>query len=109
MKLCAKCHLPLAFKQLESGKWCPTNPDGSDHWDLCRETRIAAMSPLERALLARRDAIAAAPVWTGTTKYVWNGTIAPWDNSLGPFRKFTKAEEQDRSVTRKWTKPKKVA
>ena len=34
---CGKCGLPLAFKKLDSGKWCPTNPDGSDHWDICRE------------------------------------------------------------------------
>lgn len=36
-KTCYKCGLPLAFKKLPSGKWYPTNPDGSDHWDLCRE------------------------------------------------------------------------
>jgi hypothetical protein len=35
---CRKCGLPIAFKMLESGKLCPTNPDGGDHWDLCRET-----------------------------------------------------------------------
>jgi hypothetical protein len=35
---CRKCGLPIAFKKLSSGKYCPTNPDGSDHFDLCRET-----------------------------------------------------------------------
>jgi len=35
-RLCNKCHLPIAFRQLPSGKWCPTNPDGSDHWDDCK-------------------------------------------------------------------------
>lgn len=38
---CKKCGLPLAWKTLPSGKWCPTNPDGSDHWDLCSATRNA--------------------------------------------------------------------
>ena len=39
---CKKCGLPLAWKTLENGKWCPTNPDGSDHWDLCSATRNAS-------------------------------------------------------------------
>jgi len=25
---------------MSEGKWCPCNPDGSDHWDLCREMAI---------------------------------------------------------------------
>jgi hypothetical protein len=39
--LCEKCELPLAFTQLENGKWRPCNPDGSDHWDICRDVRYA--------------------------------------------------------------------
>jgi len=39
--LCEKCNLALAFTQLENGKWRPCNPDGSDHWDLCRDVRYA--------------------------------------------------------------------
>ena len=38
-KYCKKCGLELGFRKLPSGKWCPTNPDGSDHWDLCRKTQ----------------------------------------------------------------------
>jgi len=36
---CNKCGLPIAFKKLASGKYCPTNPDGSDHFDECREAQ----------------------------------------------------------------------
>jgi hypothetical protein len=32
---CNKCWLPIRFKKLPNGKYCPTNPDGSDHWDKC--------------------------------------------------------------------------
>jgi hypothetical protein len=39
--VCEKCDLPLAFIELASGKWRPCNPDGSDHWDVCRDARYA--------------------------------------------------------------------
>jgi hypothetical protein len=39
MALCYKCQQPIAFKKLPSGKMCPTNPDGSDHWDTCNSKR----------------------------------------------------------------------
>ena len=39
--ICEKCDLPLGFVQLDSGKWRPCNPDGSDHWDQCRNVRYA--------------------------------------------------------------------
>lgn len=42
--MCEKCQEPIAFYKITSGKaagkWCPCNPDGSDHWDLCREVAI---------------------------------------------------------------------
>ena len=38
MSNCNKCKLPISFKKLSNGKFCPTNPDGSDHWDLCKAT-----------------------------------------------------------------------
>jgi len=41
---CYKCMEPIGFYKIESGKgagkWAPCNPDGSDHWDLCREEAI---------------------------------------------------------------------
>lgn len=38
--MCQKCEAPIAFKQLASGKWCPVEPDGKDHFDKCRERSI---------------------------------------------------------------------
>jgi len=37
--VCRKCGLEIKFKKLDNGKWCPTNPDGSDHWDKCRDNQ----------------------------------------------------------------------
>jgi hypothetical protein len=41
---CGKCLEPIAFYKIEegpgAGKWCVCNPDGTDHWDLCREQQI---------------------------------------------------------------------
>lgn len=37
---CEKCDRPLAFRKLPTGKWCPCEPDGSDHFDICRETQV---------------------------------------------------------------------
>ena len=99
-KHCQKCGLPLAFKKLPSGRWCPTNVDGSDHWDICRETMLAAMSPEQRAALQRRDADRARGVWTGTAKRVYAGSVPPWDESLGSFREFT-ADELASGMTAK--------
>ena len=96
VKTCYKCGLPIAFKLTPKGRWCPTNLDGSDHWDLCRQTWLANMSPAERAYYAERDRIAGlpAPSATPTTAtHVWTGEVPPWDNSLGSFRDFTGLEK----------------
>jgi hypothetical protein len=37
---CDKCGLPLGFRENKRGKREPCNPDGTDHWDTCRETRL---------------------------------------------------------------------
>lgn len=39
-KSCKKCGLSLSFKKLHNGKWYPLNNDGTEHWDLCRETQL---------------------------------------------------------------------
>lgn len=31
MKACNKCGQQIDFKKLDSGKWKPVNPDGTDH------------------------------------------------------------------------------
>jgi hypothetical protein len=50
---CGDCGLPLAFYRLPNGKACPCNPDGTDHWDLCRDVRYAKAKQGE--LVTRRD------------------------------------------------------
>lgn len=40
MAICHKCGLPLAFKKNARGKLVPTNTDGSDHFDICRQTQF---------------------------------------------------------------------
>lgn len=42
MATCNKCGLPLLFEKRPTPngakKWFPVNPDGTDHWVLCKET-----------------------------------------------------------------------
>lgn len=95
-KNCSKCGLELGFKRLPSGKWCPTNPDGSDHWDLCRKTRIKNLSPADRAAYERADRLQALPRRTcpmDLTHIYSNPEVPPWDDSLGEFREFTDSEK----------------
>jgi hypothetical protein len=33
---CTKCGLDVKFIKL-NGKWQPRNPDGSEHWDMCKK------------------------------------------------------------------------
>ncbi len=49
---CSKCGLPLVFYRLPNGKACPCNPDGTDHWDLCRNVRYAKA---KKGVLVRHD------------------------------------------------------
>lgn len=83
MTECRKCGLPLKFKKLRSGKWSPTNLDGSDHWDLCKSV-IRKTEGVVIEFFAR----------TGGPGYVWCGNVPPWDESLGEFRNYTDAEKQ---------------
>ena len=88
MSACRKCGLPLAFKRMPNGKLRPTNPDGSDHWDLCSQTRWKASGRKNVEFGARTK---------GKVKkadhYVYSGSVPPWDESLGEFRLFTEAEK----------------
>lgn len=87
MQNCRKCGSALKFKRLRSGKWSPINPDGSDHWDLCKSiTRRAQGTEIE--YFGR----------TGGPGYVWCGPVPPWDESLGDYRCYTDAEMQAREV-----------
>jgi hypothetical protein len=80
MKRCMRCKLPLAFKMTPRGKWKPVNPDGSDHWDLCRETVHAAMTPAQRADWERKDEKLRKPVVTGRhVEITYEGDVPPWE------------------------------
>ena len=100
--ICEKCGRPLAFKQLESGKWCPCDPDGSDHWDGCKAIQRRRMGILNAdgtvnwKKLHRKD----PPLLTKgrDVRWVWAGAVPPWDESLGEFRKFTMDEMLESAV-----------
>ena len=68
--VCMKCGSPIAFKKLPSGKFCPTNIDGTDHWDLCSELKFKANPnrPTE-AFIART--IGKDYIDTGDTSTPW--------------------------------------
>ena len=38
---CEACGAPLGFYKNTRGKMVPCNPDGTDHWDVCRDRRYA--------------------------------------------------------------------
>lgn len=40
MSKCEDCGLELGFRKNGNGRTEPCNPDGSDHWDLCSQTRL---------------------------------------------------------------------
>lgn len=102
--LCEKCGRPLAFKQLANGKWCPCDPDGADHWDECKAIQRRAMGILNEdgsvnwAALRKYDPPRIIP--STDSAYFWCGPVAPWDESLGPFRLFTAAEIEAGEVCR---------
>ncbi len=39
MPNCNLCGYPIAFARLANGKLCPTEPDGSSHFDKCSQRR----------------------------------------------------------------------
>lgn len=84
MSTCRNCGSELKWKRLANGKWCPTNIDGSDHWDLCASLTRKADGPVVKFF-----------VRTGGAGYVWCGDVPPWDESLGSFREFTEREMQE--------------
>lgn len=91
MSRCKKCGSGLKWKMLASGKWCPVNPDGTDHWDLCRSITRGAEGPTVVFHMRTK----------GKGTHVWDSELPPWDESLGAFRGFTKAEMQAEEICRR--------
>lgn len=91
MSICARCGGQIAWKRLESGKWCPTEPDGSSHFDICKARQRLTRAPERKPAL-----------FTGhNVKWVWNGEVPPWDESLGEFRRFTVDEMCEAVICRR--------
>lgn len=97
---CRKCGLPIAFKKLPSGKFCPTNPDGSDHWDLCKGVDRTFEVAVARAI---REGAAKTYAPMQGQQYFYTGDIPPWDESLGAFRDFTPEEIAEGKVCQRLT------
>lgn len=52
---CKKCGEPIAFKKLENGRLCPTNVDGSDHFDRCRQMQFEQTRNAGKLVTKRRQ------------------------------------------------------
>lgn len=74
--LCEKCGEPLAFRKLDNGKWSPMNPDGSDHWDICK--RIA-LKKAGKKLLVHELRYMTVPL--GKMPLI-ESEVPPWDESI---------------------------
>lgn len=67
MAQCRKCGLAIRFeRRCFSGvlKWCPTNPDGSEHWDTCKQAMRRDLSKLSPEERMREANLICPPVWT---------------------------------------------
>lgn len=73
---CRKCGLPVAFKKLASGKFCPTNVDGSDHFDICRLTQFKNS---KRDVCVGMTTTMTVPI---AKLEFYAGDVPPWDESL---------------------------
>lgn len=101
MSKCRKCGLPLNFVR-RAGKYgvmklWPVNPDGTDHWDVCRERSRRILTAADvRILMASHPPLLTHSIYT----HFWSGAEAPWDESLGEFRDFTDIEKVELGVCR---------
>jgi hypothetical protein len=101
VNLCRKCGKPIAFVQREYAtglKWCPVNPDGTEHWDICRGIVRTPEWTARRIAEEERDYPSG---WRGKSKHVYCGDVPPWDESLGTFRRFTPTEMKAQHVCRR--------
>jgi hypothetical protein len=73
---CKKCGSAIEFKKNANGKLYPTNPDGTAHWDLCKQrTRANGRLPTKPAVITK----------SSHTVFYESDTVPPWDDSLGDF------------------------
>ncbi len=82
MSICKKCHQPIAWKILPNGRWCPTNTDGTDHWDDCRKHQlIRSNEPLRVGMLTDMT----VPDPKSGIKII-DSDIPPWEDAgAAPF------------------------
>lgn len=78
MAYCNSCGLPIRFTKHRNGKWMPVNPDGSEHWDLCRQEQRKGWV---------FDPAKHPPISTeGKHRHFYELTDPPpWDETLGDF------------------------
>lgn len=92
MSQCRKCGLEISFSQREFRgvlKWYPTNPDGSEHWDTCKEAiRGFSLKTMTHTELTRWADNQCRPFWTtpkrGGSYSVSFKKPADWDQKLQP-------------------------
>ena len=84
MATCKYCGLPIKFERLPSGRWCPKNWDGSDHFDLCKETTFKKSDKFELI-----EETSAHTVPNDPFDDFYDGEVPPWDDSLGDFQGST--------------------
>lgn len=92
MSDCKKCGGPIAFKRTERGKWMPTNPDGSDHWDDCAKARSLGTYGIRRSDPSSLPGI----VMPGIATVFYSGKKPPWDIAgvtVGRFRFLSAADD----------------
>ena len=78
--VCRKCKQGIAFAVLPSGRYCPVNPDGTEHWDACRQAQRAGKPPAAKPPLITES--------RHKVFYPETAEIPPWDESLGVYRCF---------------------
>ena len=76
-------------------KWFPANPDGTEHWDLCKR--------IQRERIGMEAVMAKHPPARSRSRvtHVYCGAVPPWDESLGEFRDFTAAEKAAATICNK--------
>ena len=81
-KTCGKCGGSLRFYRNERGNYVPCNPDGSDHWDSCREAQVKGTYGIKRIFRQKIEGCKTsghAVGYQNKEHSYYCGTAAPWD------------------------------